>query len=131
MTDKSTVMRGFNTHMTEFLSDIINIYPENSEIVQAKSMFETVKKANPSLLIKTWFKHVYLPYKDVIDSGNISFFFEKDYTQDVQSLANAADIMKMIDKIRGPIRGMDTANKDHCSKYIQNLSKLSVMYNSL
>jgi len=131
MTDKSTVMRGFNTHMTEFLSDIINIYPENSEIVQAKSMFETVKKANPSLLIKTWFKHVYLPYKDVIDSGNIAFFFEKDYTQDVQSLANAADIMKMIDKIRGPIRGMDAANKEHCSKYIQNLSKLSVMYNSL
>jgi hypothetical protein len=82
--------------MTEFLSDIINIYPENSEIVQAKSMFETVKKANPSLLIKTWFKHVYLPYKDVIDSGNIAFFFEKDYSSDLINLNNSQKIIEII-----------------------------------
>jgi hypothetical protein len=131
MTDKSTLLRAFNTHMSDFLSDIISIYPENTDIVQARTTLDTVKKANPSLVVKAWFKHVYMPYKDVIDSGNINFFFEKDYSQDVQSLANAADIMKMIDKLRGPIKGMDDTNKEHCAKYIQNLSKISALYNSM
>lgn len=131
MADKPTLSRAFNTHLSEFLADIINIYPDNSDIIQAKSTFETVKKANPAIMVKAWYKHVYLPYKDIIDGGNISFFFEKDYSQDVQTLANAAEIMNMIDKIRTPIRGMDEANKQHCAKYVQNLSKISGMYSTL
>ena len=131
MADKPTLSRAFNTHLTEFLADIINIYPNNADIIQAKSTFETIKKANPALMVKAWYKHVYIPYKEIIDGGNINFFFEKDYSQDVQSLANAADIINMIDKIRSPIRNMDEANKQHCAKYIQNLSKISVLYNTL
>ena len=131
MADKPTLSRAFNTHLSEFLADIINIYPGNADIIQAKSTFETIKKANPALMVKAWFKQIYLPYKDIIDSGNIAFFFDKDYTQDVQSLANAAEIMNLIDKIRTPIRSMDAANQEHCAKYVQNLSKLAVLYNSL
>lgn len=131
MADKPTLSRAFNTHLSEFLADIINIYPGNADIIQAKSTFETIKKANPALMVKAWFKQIYLPYKDIIDSGNIAFFFDKDYTQDVQSLSNAAEIMNLIDKIRAPIRSMDAANMEHCAKYVQNLSKLAVLYNSL
>ena len=131
MADKPTLSRAFNTHMSEFLTDIIGIYPDNPDIVQARSTFDTIKRANPTIVVKAWFKHVYIPYKDVIDSGNITFFFEKDYSQDVQVLSNASDIMKMIDKIREPIKSMDDANKEHCAKYIQNLSKISAIYNTL
>jgi len=131
MTDKPTISRAFNTHLLEFLNDIIGIYPDNQEIAQAKSSFETIKRANPSIIIKAWFKHVYSPYKDVIDSGNISFFFEKDYSQDVQSFSNASDIIKIIDKIRGPINGMNSSNKDHCTEYVKNLSKLSALYSTM
>jgi len=131
MTDKSTISRAFNTHLLEFLDDIIRIYPENQDIIKAKTSFETIKKANPSLIIKAWYQKVYMPYQDVIDNGDISFFFDKDYSQDLQSVSNAGDIMKMIDKIREPVREMDSSNKDHCMTYIQNLSKLSAVYSSM
>jgi len=131
MTDKSTISRAFNTHLLEFLDDIIHIYPENQDIIKAKTSFETIKKANPSLIIKAWYQKVYMPYQDVIDNGDISFFFDKDYSQDLQSVSNAGDIMKMIDKIREPVREMDSSNKDHCMTYIQNLSKLSAVYSSM
>lgn len=131
MTDKSTISRAFNTHLLEFLDDIIRIYPENQDMVKAKASFETIKKANPSLIIKAWYQKVYIPYQEVIDNGDISFFFDKDYSQDLQSVSNAGDIMKMIDKIREPVRQMDAANKDHCMTYIQNLSKLSTVYSSM
>ena len=131
MADKSTLSRAFNTHLLDFFDDIIGIYPDNQDIVRAKSSFETIKKANPSLIIKAWFQKIYTPYQQVIDAGDISFFFDKDYSQDLQFMANSGEIMNMIDKIREPVRGMDESNKDHCMKYIQNLSKISIAYSNM
>jgi len=131
MADKSTISRAFNTHPLEFLDDIIRIYPENQDVTKAKTSFETIKKANPSLIVKAWFQKVYTPYQQIIDAGDISFFFDKDYSQDLQSVSNAGEIMNMIDKIREPVRTMNDENKDHCMKYIQNLSKLSTVYSAM
>lgn len=131
MADKSTLSRAFNTHLIEFFDDIIRIYPENQDISKAKTSFETIKKANPSLIVKAWYQKVYMPYQQVIDAGDFSFFFDKDYTQDLQSVSNAGEIMRMIDKIREPVRTMNDDNKDHCMKYIQNLSKISTVYSSM
>lgn len=130
MADKSTLSRAFNTHLLEFLDDIIRIYPDNPDIAKAKTSIETIKKANPALIIKAWYQKVYMPYQSIVDSGDISFFFDKDYSQDLQTVNNAGEIMKMIDKLREPVRGMDDSNKEHCMTYIQNLSKLSMAYSA-
>jgi|TARA_Y100000389_G_C17282993_1_gene423952 hypothetical protein len=130
MTDKSTVLRAFNKHFFEFIDDIVTILPNEPEIVKAKVSFENIKKMNPTLICKTWFKVVYSPYKEVIDQGDITFFFEKDYASDLSNVPNAAEIMSIIDKIRMPIKSMDEVNRGHCTKYIQNLSKLSTVYNA-
>jgi len=130
MTDKSTVLRAFNKHFFEFIDDIVTILPDEPEIVKAKASFENIKKMNPTLICKTWFKVVYSPYKEVIDQGDISFFFEKDYASDLSNVPNAAEIISIIDKIRMPIKSMDEVNKGHCTKYIQNLSKLSTVHNA-
>lgn len=128
MTDKTTLMRAFNKHFFDFLDDIISIFPENSDIAIAKTSFETIKRANPSAIIKAWYNFVYKRYKDVIEGGDITFFFDKDYGSDLANLSNSNEIMKTIDKIREPIRSMSDTNRQHSMKYIQNLSKLSLMY---
>ena len=131
MNDKTTVMRAFNTHFFDFLDDVIRIYPENKEISSAKISFEIIQQGNPSAIIKVWYKFVYIPYQQVIDDGNINFFFEKDYGSDLSNVANSDKIMKIIEKVRQPLINMDPVNKDHAAKYVQNLSKLSIAYNDL
>ena len=129
MTDKTTLLRAFNTHFFEFLDDLMGVLPDNKEISYAKTSFETIKKANPTMIIKTWYSFVFLPYKDVIDSGNLTFFIDKDYGSELSGINKSEDIIKMIDNIRNPIRQMDETNKNHSLKYIQNLCKLSNLYN--
>ena len=131
MPEKKDISAGFNKHLIAFLDDIIKVYPENNDIIKAKSSFETIKSMNTSLVIKAWFQKVYTPYQSVIDAGDITFFFDKDYSQDLQSVSNAGEIMSMIDKLREPVRNMDDANKGHCMKYIQGLSKLSLVYSTM
>jgi hypothetical protein len=78
MSDKQTLMRAFNKHFFDFLDDIIVIFPENTDISVARTSFDTIKRANPTAILKVWHKYVYLPYKSVIDSGNIEFFFARE-----------------------------------------------------
>lgn len=130
MADKSTLLRTFNTHLFEFLDDIIGIFPNNTELQIAKTSFQTIKRANPTAIAKVWHSYVYAPYRDVIDSGDIHFFFQKDYSEDLSILQNSNEIIKMIDTLREPVSKMSETEKGFTMKYIQNLSKLSMMYSS-
>lgn len=130
MADKSTLLRSFNTHLFEFLDDIIRIVPDNKELQIAKTSFQTIKRANPTAIAKVWYSYVYAPYRDVIDSGDIQFFFQKDYSEDLSILQNSNEIIKMIDTLREPVSKMSETEKGFTMKYIQNLSKLSMMYSS-
>jgi hypothetical protein len=131
MKDKASVSKAFNKLFFDFLEDIKTIFPENNDITYAKNSFETIKRLNTTALIKAWYLHVYSQYSSEIDSGDVEFFINKDYSQDLAKVSKGGDIIKMIDKIRGPISEMEPVNKEHCAKYIQKLSKLSNLYNSL
>ena len=130
MADKSTVLRAFNTHLVEFLDDIISIIPGNVGLVTTKNSFEMYKKANPTLLIKIWYSYVYLPYAEIIDKGDLDFFINKDYSEDLSYLHNSKNILNAIDMLRGQIKEMSETNRNHSLEYIRNLCKLSNMYNS-
>jgi hypothetical protein len=131
MADKSTLLRTFNTHLFEFLDDIIRIFPDNLDIQTAKTSFQTIKRANPTAIVKVWFSYVYMPYREIIDSGDIQFFFQKDYSEDLSVLQNSSEIIKIIDTLREPVSNMSETEKAFTMKYLQNLSKLSMMYNSM
>ena len=128
MTDKSTLLRAFNTHLVEFLDDIISIIPGNIGLVTTKNSFEMYKKANPTLLIKIWYSHVYLPYADIIEKGDLDFFINKDYSKDLSYLQNSSNILNAIDTLRTQIKDMSETNRNHSLEYIRNLCKLSNMY---
>ncbi len=115
----------------EFLDDIISIFPDKREIQVAKTGFETIKQSNPTLIIRMWNSHIYQRYGDAVDNGDIDFFFNKDYTNDLVDTHQNNEIMKFIDEFRQPLREMNEVNREHSVKYIQNLSKLASMYASM
>jgi hypothetical protein len=130
-TDKITILRTFNTNFFDFFNEILTIFPNNSGIMTGKNAFEMAKKANPTILIKIWHGFIYSRYREVIDAGDISFFFEKDYNEDLGHLGSSRAILEIIDSLREPIRIMSDENKAHSMRYIQILSKLSEMYSKL
>ena len=130
MADKSTVLRAFNTHLVEFLDDIISIIPGNVGLITTKNSLEIYKKANPALLIKIWYSYVYMPYADIIEKGDLDFFITKDYSEELSYLHDSNHILNAIDTLRGQIKEMSETNRNHSLEYIRNLCKLSNMYNS-
>jgi hypothetical protein len=129
MTDKSTILRGFNNQLFEFLDDIISIFPDNYDLKTAKTFFEFTKKGNVTILIKMWYEFVYKPYGVLLEEGKLEHFITKDYSDDLVYMTNSKDILYAIDKIRKPLNNLSDESKTICLSYLNNLNKLSNAYN--
>jgi hypothetical protein len=126
--DKTSILKAFNTHFFEFLDDIISLYPQTKDLTDARTTFEFFKKANPTSIIKAWHQFVNPKYQATIDAGNIDYFLEKDYADDLNHMANANEVMEIVNRLRAPIRSMSAESKANALKYLQNLCKLTSMY---
>ena len=65
-----------------------------------------------------------------IERGDITFFIYKDYSQDLVYANNPDKIIESIDRLRMPIKAMNAEEQAKTMKYIQNLTKLSSIYES-
>ena len=127
----SVILTAFNDHFMEFVSDINSVFPEDADILAAKNSFSLIRKANPKMIIKIWNTHVVEKYKDIIDNGDIRFFIDKDYANDLTNADNSDKIMEAINRLRNPVKLMMPQDQQKVMKYIQNLKKLSTMYHSM
>uniref|UniRef100_A0A6C0FIY6 Uncharacterized protein n=1 Tax=viral metagenome TaxID=1070528 RepID=A0A6C0FIY6_9ZZZZ len=126
--DQKTLLKAFNDHFDEFVNDIVTIFPDNMDIRSAKSSIQLLRKANPKMLIGIWNSYISSKYSQQIDAGDISFFIDNDYTDDVSAMESSTQIMEAVDKLRQPIRDMGDDNREKTMKYIQNLKKICDLY---
>lgn len=132
MSNKSIILRSFNTYYFEFIDQTIQWYPEREELSVWKTTLEMFKKTNPTILIKSWFTYVYSPYAAAINEGNVEFFLKKDYNADLKNMAPTgvenSKILEYIDNLKDLMRGMNETDLKTVIEYVQNLSKLSIQY---
>jgi len=124
------ILTAFNDHFVEFISDIQSVFPENVDVLTAKNSLMMIRKANPKMIIKIWKLNIVDSYKDRIEKGDISFFIEKDYSNDLSKIDYSDKIMEGIDRLRNPIRNMSEESRNKTMKYIQNLTKLCLLYDN-
>lgn len=128
MSDKSNILKIFNDHFIEFIDDVVRIFPEDVDLLTMKNSFILIRKNNPRLIINVFHKYVNLKYHDQIEQGNVHFFIEKDYADDLTHNNNSNQIIESINRLRDPIRKMNESEKIKTIKYLQNLCKLSNTY---
>lgn len=125
----STYMNAFNNHFTEFVDDILLIFPDNRDILNAKNSLTLLRKSNPKIIIKFWRHYIVQNYRQQIEAGDCDFFLKKDYRLDIENHSRGADgIVEAIERFRTPLASLPEDELQKCVKYIQNLSKLSLLY---
>ena len=121
----ANILTAFNDHFEEFVNDIQRVFPEDTDILTAKNAFLTARKANPKLIVKIWKLYVVSKYRKELESGNIEFFINKDYKNDVAVSPYSDKITESIDRLREPVKKMNEDEQAKTLKYIQNFTKLS------
>ena len=122
-------LTAFNNQLNEFFEEIIKLFPSDVDIVNTKNSIQMMKKMNPRLIIKCWKEYIALPYGKEIEEGGIDYFITKDYSKDVTNLENTEKILEVIDRLRTPLSQLHEDDKKTAMEYLNNLTKLSMLYN--
>ena len=128
--NKLEILSAFNVHFLDFLQDIQRIFPNDVDINTAINFLQTVKKTNPRLIIIFFKENINDLYGEQIHKNDLTYFLNKKYDNDIIGDSTKI-ILDKIDQLREPIRKMNDTNKQYMLKYMQDLCKLSVLYNSL
>lgn len=122
-------LTAFNNQFNEFFDEIIKLFPSDVDIVNTKNSLQLMKKMNPRLIILCWKDFIATPYGNEIEKGGMDYFISKDYSTDVEKMENSAKILEVIDRLRKPLSLLHDQDKETAMKYINNLTKLSLLYN--
>ena len=123
----SYVLKTFNNHFDDFVGDILRVFPGDKDIIAGREALRNIRKANPKIIINIFNETVVGPYHQHIKDNDISFFIEKNYTDEITD-ENSRRILSKIDIIREPVRNMNDADKNNVLKYLNNLLKLCDLY---
>jgi hypothetical protein len=118
MASKQVLTAAFFDQFTAFLSELSEMYPNDSDFPLFMTTIKLMKMTNPSLLIKYARDNV-LQFEDKIMNKDESFFLEYDFKE----YANDID-MNVFQKLRQYITSMTPASKTSVWTYIQNIVRL-------
>ena len=123
-----SLLKAFNNHLLEFIDDLIIIFPEELDIRTSKTFIQSIIKVNPKMISKYYYDNIGLRYKEQIENADITFFIDKDYTEDLGADWKTNKIHITMDKWRSILKNTKDENKKKAMKYFQNLLKLAEIY---
>lgn len=124
--NNSLVLSTFISQLDECLTDIATVYSDDKRFIRCKMYLDTLKQTNPRMILTTWKTMVTDKYDDQIQKGDVSYFLEKDYKEELPVYNPTID--QAIQDLRKAIHEMSDGNKEKAIQYIQNLCKLSKLY---
>ena len=131
--EKSDILAAFNNHFNDYLDDIKRIFPEDMDIKTAINYLKSIRKMNPRLVIRIWKSYICDPYREPIINGDINFFMNKSFNEDIQYLdtqKSQKEILDKIEYIKTITMQMGEDNLKKNLEYIQNLLKICDLYHS-
>jgi hypothetical protein len=128
--DKNQVITAFNEHFMDFIRDIERVFPENTDVSSTrKSLTRLLTLMPKQTILKNFHEHFTSVYSEKIDAGDLIFFTEADYRNNmVFTNKDAIALFEKIDCLREPIRNMSDDDKQKVVKYLQNLKQLTNLY---
>jgi hypothetical protein len=124
MASKPVLLSALFDQFTSFLSELKEMYPEDTDFPMFLTSIRITRTANPSILPK-YISEFAGEYEDQIMKKNETFFLENEYS-DYSSYVN----MDIFGKLKKYFTRMSQESKDNVWKYCQNIMRLSKAYHS-
>ena len=117
---KKILIDTFFNQFTDFLKQLENMYPDDTDFPVFLTTLDLLKSTNPMLVVKFVKENIVDLYKDKILNKDESFFLDQDYTKhgDVD--------LNIVQKLKNYVKDMSSNSKDVVWKYIELLMKLAI-----
>lgn len=125
MASKATLMNAVFDQFTSFVTELIQMYPDDADFSLFLNSIKLIRSTNPSLLIKYIYENTQ-QFDQQILSKDEKFFLDysfSEYSSDVD--------LNIFSKLKQYISTMSPATKENVWKYIQNIYRLSKAISNL
>jgi hypothetical protein len=128
--DKKTIFRTFN----QYYFDLLNMMKKYGSSSQEFSKFYAynyyLKKMNIKLFIKTWNETISMFYFDEIMKGNVAYFLNKDYSEDIKGNEAFAQKYSLETYIQYFKKTYDNLEKDLVAIFVEKIQQLTALSRS-
>ena len=125
--NQKTLKELFCNQLLEFIDDVLTIFPNNLDLKTGKTFIVGLTKVSKRKLIGIWKTSVVDVYEDAILKGDVEYFINKDYSEDLGE-GGTDKMMSVIEDVRKLMRKTSDENKNKAMKYLQNLTKICKLY---
>lgn len=119
MASKTALMSAVFDQFTSFISELIEMYPDDPDFSMFLSSIKLLKTTNPSLVIKYIYENT-SQFEDQILNKDEKFFIDYSFSE----YSNDVDL-NIFSKLKQYISNMSPSSKENVWKYIQNIYRLS------
>jgi hypothetical protein len=119
MASKPALMNAVFDQFTSFVTELIEMYPDDPDFSLFLTSLKLLRTTNPSLLIKYVYDNT-SNFESQIMAKDEKFFIDysfSEYSQDVD--------LNIFAKLKQYLENMTAVSKDNVWKYIQNIYRLS------
>ena len=109
--NQKTLKELFCNQLLEFIDDVLTIFPNNLDLKTGKTFIVGLTKVSKRKLIGIWKTSVVDVYEDAILKGDVEYFINKDYSEDLGE-GGTDKMMSVIEDVRGLIRNTSKENKE-------------------
>ena len=119
MASKSILMTAMFDQFISFTTELIEMYPEDSDFPLFLTTLKMMKMTNPSLVAKYVYDNTNQFEKQILNKDE-QFFINYSFSE----YSNNVDLNIFL-KLKNYITSMNESSKENVWKYIQNIFKLS------
>lgn len=129
--EKKQILDRFNSHFRELVEDVYRIFPNDTTISMINKSLGIILMMSKKQIIQVFKTNIVDCYFKEIEEGDLSFFVEKNYKDDVSKTGYSTDfVLEKIEYIKGLVKEMTKNEQENVIKYFQNLTILCNMYYS-
>jgi len=118
MASKKVLIEAFYEQFITFVSELSDMYPDDSDFGMFATTLKLMKMTNPSLVIK-YVSDSTSKFLDKIMVSDEAFFMDMDF-----SVYSGVDV-NIFTKLKSYIETMSPKSKESVWKYIQNVARLA------
>lgn len=121
----------FNIKITEFLNDLIRLFPDDADFKMYKTAITLAKLADEKKPLQYYKKFVTEEYKEHIRNKNDKFFLDHDYKEilsdsELSNEINSGDFSsQIVDRLKGYWSQISDENKEIVWNYFTLFLKIS------
>ncbi len=120
-------LKAFTTLLSNFLSDLSSVFPDETDLRTCRITTDTMIKANPRIVHKLFIKYV-MPYKQqIMDDLSRAETFFLNHSFDKEQTQAASDNMNLLEAvhIKQLWGAMSSSSKESTHKYLCQLIQLA------